>query len=114
MAIAEHTEENSYARNISSFLDWAHKRLNEEVKQNEELEKEFGTADWVKKERQTKDRFRDNNEAKAEVIASIDKMRDCGYSLKLACSIEEISKTTYARYRVELGMDLYEGKEESK
>ena len=105
----EYIEENYETRRVSNFLDWAHKKLNEEVKQIDEMEAEYGTAEWTKPSRQTPGRVGKafSIPEKLEIISSVDALRDQGFSNRSACKVLGISKATYLLYRQQCKLNNY-------
>lgn len=109
-SIAEFTEENYETRRVSSFLDWAHRRLNQEIKDIEEMEAEYGTAEWVKKPLPNNGKPAKPVEEMREIVKRIHRLRDEGYSGKEALAEVNIAKATYHRYRDGAGFKRYQKK----
>jgi len=103
---ASYLEENSEARRVSNFLDWAHEKLTAEIRQIEEMEKEHGTGEWCKPTRGQKTRSQ-----KLRIIDEIDELRRDGSGLKPAAKLCGICKTTYFQWREQLGLGKFNGGE---
>jgi len=105
MESAEYLEENSEARRVGNFLDWAYEKLNKELCQIEAMEAEFGTAEWS----ETYTHYRNGTTArshkeKRRIIKEVDDLRRSGCSLRTAAKLCGIGSTTYHDYRKECGL----------
>jgi transposase len=105
--VAEYTEENYETRRVSNFLDWAHKKLNEEVKQIEEMEAEYGTAVWHKKPNKQRGVPALSLEEKQKLVGSVDELRANGMTAKEACAKFGKGYNSYCKYRKDLGLPPY-------
>ncbi len=105
--LEQYLEDNSESRRVGNFLDWAHQRIAAEMKQIEEMEKEHGTGEWyTPTERNYKTRSQ-----KLRIIDEIDELRRDGSGLKPAAKLCGIGKTTYVRWREQLGLGKFNGGE---
>ena len=93
--------------NMSGFLNWAFERIQKEIQDIEAMENEYGTAVWYQEQtRRSPVNFTD--EEKRTRVAEVDKLRDEGYTFRLACECKDISKDQYAKWRRELKLNAYQ------
>ena len=86
-------------RSQKRFVDWAYDRIAEEMKHIEELEEEFGTAEYVVPSRTNKSPKNLSDDKKIEAVLKIDKLREEGYSFKLASELCDIAPSTYTKWK---------------
>ena len=82
----------------SKFLDWAHRRISQEIQDIEFMEKEYGTAEWYLPE-QRRGRKRASDEEKRDTVARVDKLREEGYTYRLACECCNVLPGTYTKWK---------------
>lgn len=102
----DHIYDESYAQRIGSFMEWASDKLREEVKLNEALEKEFGTAEHLIPASGRKD-YDLSVEDKIDIIKEIDEARSYGIQLTDACDNEGIHVQTYYKWKRILKLPTY-------
>jgi len=81
------------------FVDWAYDRIAQEMERIEELEEEFGTAEYVVPSRTNKSPKNLSDDKKIEAVLKIDKLREEGYSFKLASELCDIAPSTYTKWK---------------
>ena len=86
-------------RSQKKFVDWAYDKIAEEIKRIEELEEEFGTAEYVVPSRTNKSPKNLSDDKKIETVLEIDKLREEGYSFKLASELCDIAPSTYTKWK---------------
>jgi DNA-binding CsgD family transcriptional regulator len=98
--------EDNYTRRISNFLDWAHRRLTEEMEEINKMEQECGSPEWFK-DKKKPGRVAKSDEHKRSVCEEIHQLRHSGKSLIDALRTVGISSTTYRQWRTSIGMPLF-------
>ena len=108
--LEQYLEDHSESRRVGNFLDWAHQRIAAEMKQIEEMEKEHGTGEWYRPSGERVRNIRTRSQ-KIRIIDEIDELRRDGSGLKPAAKLCGIGKTTYVRWREQLGLGKFNGGE---
>jgi|TARA_E500000318_G_scaffold21495_2_gene21944 hypothetical protein len=91
----------------SKFLDWAYERIKQEVQEIENMEKQFGTAEWYIASQRKGRPARVSGEEKLRLVNEIDKYRNSGYTYKIACECAGVPQGTYSKWRNDLGLGKY-------
>ncbi len=86
-------------RSQKRFVDWAYDKIAQEMERIEELEEEFGTAEYVVLSRTNKSPKNLSDEDKVQTVFNIDKLREEGYSFKLASELCDIAPSTYTKWK---------------
>ena len=95
------------AESNSSFMRWAEARIAKEVEDNERIEAKAGTRNFIPGSNCNRIGERLSKDKKAEVVKSIDNMRDSGISLETAADQCGIHKSTYALWRRQFNLPKY-------
>jgi hypothetical protein len=95
------------SESTSSFMAWAAARIAKEVEDNERIEKQSGTRNFIPGSNCNRICQRLSKEEKAEVVKKIDSMRDKGVSLETAADQSGIHKSTYALWRRQFKLPNY-------
>tara|TARA_R110000796_G_scaffold136706_2_gene252886 strand:- start:652 stop:996 length:345 start_codon:yes stop_codon:yes gene_type:complete len=82
-----------------NFVDWAYDKIAEEMKRIEKLEEEFGTSEHVLPKRDNKSPVNLTEDEQMKTILDIDKLREEGYSSKLAAELCNIAPSTYTKWK---------------
>ena len=90
---------DSHAASISRFMNWAAERIAKEVEDNERLEAEAGTRDFVPPRRR---RRQYTQEEKLSIIKRVDELREQGKSLRSAVKEFDIHDTMYYQWKRKL------------
>ena len=86
-------------RSEKNFVDWAYDKIAEEMKRIEELEEEFGTAEYVIPKRDNRSPVKLTEDEQMQTILDIDKLRDEGYTYKIASELCNIAPSTYTKWK---------------
>ena len=86
---------------ISRFMNWAAERIAKEVEDNERIEAQAGTRDFIPGSRFTKKQDFTEDE-KLAIIKTVDEMREQGYTVIQAVKQFGIHNTTYYTWRRQL------------
>ena len=86
-------------RSQKKFVDWAYDKIAEEMKRIEELEEEFGTAEYVIPKRDNRSPVKLTEDEQMQTILDIDKLRGEGYSYKLASELCNVAPSTYTKWK---------------
>ncbi len=100
--------ENNYSQSISSFIGWAHDRLHKEIKQNKEIENQYGTSEIFKDQIKLPNNL--SFEEKLEYVYEVDRLRDKFLHLSKAevCSLAGLYLGTYYKWKKQaLNAGLY-------
>ena len=86
------------AESLSNFIRWASHRITKEVEENERIEAEAGTREFILGSNNTKKQDY-TQEEKELIVAKIDALRSEGH--KASCSAQEygIHETTYYKWK---------------
>ena len=90
---------------ISGFMQWAERRLAEEVERNEQMAKQVGTAQWLVIHERLPYNLTDAQ--RLELVREVDKLRDEGMGNIASCKKVGLHITTYCKFRKKLGMGNY-------
>lgn len=89
---------DSYLSRISSFIEWAHDKISNEIKKNEEIEQEFGTAEYQSEKKLRTHTHLDHRD-KMLVVDEIERLRAEGDKVYCACNKVGIHVQTYYKWR---------------
>jgi len=92
---------------ISSFMDWAERRIAEEVAANESFANESGTVAAIKESTHLPHSLTDDQ--KIEMIHGVDHLRRAGMGSKKACNQIGLHISTYSQWRKRFGMERFNG-----
>lgn len=95
----------SYSESISKFMEWASRKIAEEVANNEEFERQSGVTHPITKRNHLPHYL--NDDQKLGYILSVDDLRDKGMGSSNACEKIGIHISTYSQWRKKFGMDKY-------
>jgi len=82
-----------------NFVDWAYDKIAEEMKRIEKLEEEFGTSEHVLPSRDNRSPVSLTEDEQMQTIHDIDKLRDEGYTYKIASELCNIAPSTYTKWK---------------
>jgi 4-diphosphocytidyl-2C-methyl-D-erythritol kinase len=92
---------DSYAKSISNFMNWAAERIAKEVEDNERIEEQAGTREFIPGSgRQVRRNY--TTEEKAHIVSEIDKLRAHGLNPVLASRELGIYNSTYYAWKRKL------------
>ena len=92
---------DSHGVSISRFMKWAAERIAKEVEDNERIEAQAGTRDFIPGSRSTKKQDYTEDE-KLTIMKTVDEMREQGYTAIQAAKQLGIHNTTYYKWKREL------------
>ena len=92
----------NYAESISSFISWAHRRLGEEVKQNNKIKDEYGSRALYEEKLRMPPNL--SIEEKLEYVQEVDRLfkKFDHISKAEACELAGIYKQTYYKWKREI------------
>lgn len=105
--VETYASENYESRRVSNFLDWAHRRLTQEIQEIEEMEKEHGNANWKKEENPNLGRPARTMDQKVEVFNAVNALREKGQSIRSSCKEMGLSPDTYYNISKELNLPFW-------
>ena len=97
----------TYNQGIGTFLEWAHKRIEREMKMNEAVIAEFGENEVYGKEPLYRMHTTDDSQ-RMGLVKEIDKLRRLGMSATLACKEVGISRSSYNKFRTKLELKPFQ------
>ena len=97
----------TYNQGIGTFLEWAHERIEKEIKLNDEAVAEFGEKEIYGSELAYRMHTTDNNQ-RMGLVNEIDKLRRLGMSATLACKEVGISRSSYNKFRTKLELKPFQ------
>ena len=98
---------NTTSESISSFITWASQRIAKEVEENEKVEQEANTREFIPGTNNSLHAFHRTDEEKIEMIGEFDFYRDRGAKIKTISQAMGVSESAYRRWRRELGIPKY-------
>jgi len=98
---------NTTAESISGFMSWASQRIAKEVEENERVEQEANTREFVPGSNNDMKSYYLSDDEKIKIIRAFDHYRDRGARVETIAKAVEIHQTTYHRWRKELGIPKY-------
>lgn len=91
----------TYAANISSFMRWAQERIAKEVEENERVEAQAGTRDFILGSGDAKKQDYTTQE-KLDILSGVKRLRGEGMTCIAACGEYGIHNSTYYKWKREL------------
>ena len=95
----------SVRSSISGFMQWAERRLAEEVERNEQLAKDAGTAVCFVEHKRLPYNLSDTQ--RLEIVKRVDQLRNEGMGNIESCKKVGLHITTYCKFRRKLGLGKY-------
>ena len=93
----------TYAANISSFMRWVQERIAKEVEENERVEAQTGTRDFIPTARESKKQDY-TEEEKINIVKTVDRLKSEGHKISISSKEMGIHDSTYYRWKKELNM----------
>ena len=98
---------NTTAESISGFITWASQRIAKEVEENERVEQEANTREFIPGSNKRLHAFHRTKEEKIDLIGEFDFYRDRGAKIKTIAMEMGISESAYRKWRKELNLPKY-------
>lgn len=105
-------ETYTYGNSVSNFIRWAEEKIAKAVEDDEKLEAEAGTRDFVqgtnyqKKKKQRCQMFLPDEE-KIAIVNRVDEARRNGTKCWVACDENGVHQTTVAKWRKDFNLPKY-------
>lgn len=105
---SQYYQEDGYeTRRISNFLEWASKRIKDEIDEIDRMEAEYGNSEWVRTKQCRGRPSKLSDEEKIELIQEVDKLRDEGKTYRDACEAMVIAPSSYTKWRKKFNLGFY-------
>jgi hypothetical protein len=92
----------NHSRSVSSFIHWAHQRIEKEIEINEECERQFGSAEVIKDTHKLHNGL--SNQEKLDLVYEVNRLSEMYPNLIKAeiCSMAGLHFTTFYKWKKQL------------